>query len=103
MKQRKTTNENISLELPLGIHAKPMSFPRPKPRKKVKPWHARPYKDIIPKTKKCKNYSAVGPTGTYPAFWTRVCPSGETMKSTIFRTFSVRGFTVTMYAVAISG
>ena len=43
------------------------------------------------------------PRETYPVSSTSFCPSGESMKSTIFRVFAERGRTETMYAVATSG
>ena len=43
------------------------------------------------------------PRGTYPVSSTSFWPSGESMKSTIFRVFFERGRAVTMYTVATSG
>lgn len=40
--------------------------------------------------------SDAGRTGTYPVSSTSFCPSGVSMKSTIFRTFAERGLAVTM-------
>ena len=50
------------------------------------------------------DYGAEGlPSGIYPVSSTSFCPSGESMKFTIFCVFLERGRAETMYTVATSG